>query len=114
MSERHSPACDVIAAVTTTVATAEQAGALATAMVERRLAACAQLTPIDSVYRWQGELQREAEVRVLFKTTVLLTPALMTAIAQCHPYEVPDIHAETLADVHRPYADWVAANVVSA
>lgn len=101
----------MIAAVTTTVATAEQASALATAMVERRLAACAQLTPIDSVYRWQGELQREPEVRVLFKTTVRLQPALMAAIAQCHPYEVPDIHAETLADVHQPYADWVAANV---
>lgn len=101
----------MIAAVSTTVASAEQASALATAMVERRLAACAQLTPIDSVYVWQGELQREAEVRVLFKTTLERKSALMAAIAQCHPYEVPDIHAETLADVHPPYADWVAASV---
>lgn len=103
----------MIAAVTTTVATAEQANALATAMVERRLAACAQLTPIESVYSWQGELHREPEVRVLFKTTVRLQAALMAAIAECHPYEVPDIHAQTLAAVHRPYADWVAANVES-
>ncbi len=104
----------MIAAVTTTVASADLASALATAMVERRLAACAQLTPIDSVYRWHGELQREPEVRVLFKTTVQCKAALMAAIAQCHPYEVPDIHAETLAEVHPPYADWVAANVACA
>jgi periplasmic divalent cation tolerance protein len=101
----------VISAVTTTVANAEQASALASAMVERRLAACAQFTPIDSVYVWQEKLQREPEVRVLFKTTVQLQPALMAAIAARHPYEIPEIHAETLTAVHQPYADWVAASV---
>ena len=38
----------------------------------------------------------------------------MAAIAQCHPYELADLHAETLADVHPPYADWVAASVADA
>jgi len=104
----------VIAAVVTTVSTATQANALATAMVRRRLAACAQLAPVDSVYVWEGALRQEPEVRVVFKTTTQLQGPLMAAVAECHPYEVPDIHAETLAMVHQPYAEWVAASVGSA
>ena len=55
--------------VLTTVATRADADALARAMVEQRLAACGQISAIDSVYRWQGAVQSEGEFRVLFKTT---------------------------------------------
>ena len=101
----------MIAAVTTTVSTATQANALAATMIERRLAACAQLAPIESFYVWDGALRHEPEVRVVFKTTTPLQAALMAAVVESHPYEVPDVHAETLAIVHPPYADWVAASV---
>lgn len=100
---------DVIAVVTT-VATLDDARRLARAIVERRLAACAQLSPIESFYVWQGALQNEAEVRVLFKTTRARWPALETAIVELHPYELPAIHATECTAVHAPYAQWVAAN----
>jgi periplasmic divalent cation tolerance protein len=101
----------VLAAIATTVSTRQQADALAVVMVQRGLAACAQLVPIDSIYLWEGKLRQEPEVRVVFKTTVELQDKLMAAVAECHPYEVPEIHAETLPLVHQPYADWVAASV---
>lgn len=75
----------------TTVGSAAQARELAQAAVQARLAACAQISAIESVYRWQGEVLQEAEWRVLFKTTARAWPALQAALAQWHPYELPAI-----------------------
>ena len=55
-------------AVFTTVATADQADALARAAVEQGLAACVQTEAIRSTYRWQGDIVCEDEVRLTFKT----------------------------------------------
>ena len=95
----------------TTVATRADADALARAMVEQRLAACAQISAIDSVYRWQGALQAEGEFRLLFKTTVGRYPALEAALRDRHPYELPAIVALPVAQALTEFADWVAAEV---
>jgi periplasmic divalent cation tolerance protein len=104
-----APSIDVIAVVTT-VATLADARQLARSIVERRLAACAQLSTIESFYVWRDALQNEAEVRVLFKTTRANWPSLEAAIVELHPYELPAIHALECAEVHAPYARWVADN----
>lgn len=93
--------------VTTTVASAADAERLAEAMVEQRLAACVQIEPIHSVYRWQGAVQREGEVRVLFKTTAQRYPALEAALRDAHPYELPAIVAVRAEAVLPAFADWV-------
>jgi periplasmic divalent cation tolerance protein len=93
--------------VFTTVATAEQARALARALVERRLAACVQISAIDSVYRWQGALHEDGEFRLLFKTSAARAPALMAAIRELHPYELPALHAVATMLADPAYADWV-------
>lgn len=95
-------------AVTTTVATEEDARALSRALVERRLAACAQISRIESVYRWQGRLQQEPEYRVLFKTTEPLYAQVEAAIRALHPYELPAIYAVAVSQAHLPYAQWVS------
>jgi periplasmic divalent cation tolerance protein len=96
--------------VVTTVGTVEQARTLAQTMVERRLAACAQITAIESFYRWQGQVEHEPEYRVLFKTRAELYASLETAIRDQHPYELPAIHALPTAQAYGPYAEWVAAS----
>ena len=96
--------------VVTTVGTAEQARSLAQAMVERRLAACAQITAIESFYRWQGRVEHEPEFRLLFKTRAALYGELEAAIRAIHPYELPAIHAVPTASAYGPYAQWVAAS----
>jgi periplasmic divalent cation tolerance protein len=98
-------------AIATTVGTREDALRLARALVEARLAACAQVAAIESVYAWREAVQQEPEWRIVFKTTEALRPAATAAIAAQHPYEVPEIHAEPLAHVHPPYAAWVAESV---
>ena len=72
-------------AVVTTVATRDDAQRLARALVERRLAACAQISAIDSVYHWKGVVQQEPEFRLLFKTTEERYPLVETTIRALHP-----------------------------
>lgn len=95
-------------AVLTTVGDREQAQRLAHELVQRRLAACAQISAIDSVYCWQGELRQDSEQRVLFKTTAAAYPELEAALRELHPYELPQIVAFALSPVFEPYARWVA------
>ena len=94
-------------AVYTTVATREEARELAQALVERRLAACAQIAEIESFYRWDGEVVNETEYRILFKTTEARWEAIETAILELHPYELPAIHAVEIEEVNDAYGDWV-------
>lgn len=96
--------------VITTVATREQALALARDLVERRLAACAQITAIDSVYRWQGAVEHEPEFRLLLKTHAEGYAALESALRAQHPYTLPAIHAIATVMAHTPYAEWVEAS----
>ena len=96
--------------VITTVGTAEQARALARAMVEGRLAACAQITAIESFYRWQGQVHHEPEFRLLFKTRAELYAGLEAAIRAVHPYALPAIHAVPTVQAYGPYAEWVEAS----
>ena len=101
-----APLCLVL----TTVATREDAQRLARAMVEQRLAACAQISAIDSIYRWNGALQHEPEWRLLLKTTEAVRPALQTALRAAHPYELPAIVTLPMR-AEMAFADWVRAEV---
>ena len=97
-------------AVVTTVANREDAHRLAHTLVERKLAACAQISEIESIYRWQGEVQQSAELRVLFKTTDERYELVESTIRELHPYELPAIHAFAFEHVYPAYAEWIAEN----
>ncbi len=93
--------------VHTSVANQDDAMQLARQVVTRRLAACAQLQPIESLYLWKGELVEEPEIRISFKTTRGQQRALMALIREAHPYEVPEISTTTLQDVEPAYRRWL-------
>ena len=97
-------------AVVTTVAKREDALRLAHALVERKLTACAQISAIESVYSWKGEIQQEPELRVLFKTTEERYALVESTIRELHPYELPAIHAFAFEHVYSAYAEWIAEN----
>jgi periplasmic divalent cation tolerance protein len=80
-------------AVFTTVGSLDEARRIAREVVERRLAACAHLSTIESFYVWNGTLQNHAEVRIMFKTTDAAYEALERTIRELHSYELPAIHA---------------------
>jgi len=94
-------------AVYTTVGDLEHAREIARDLVERKLAACAQIEAIESFYVWAGVLQNEPEYRILLKTTESRYAAVEAAIRELHPYELPAIHAIAVEHVYAPYATWV-------
>src|SRR5262245_15254371 len=94
-------------AIFTTGGNAEDARRIASALVERRLAACVQISEIDSVYRWKGAVQNEKEWRLLIKSTEAQYAAVEAAIRELHSYELPAIYAVAFEQVYAPYADWI-------
>lgn len=97
-------------AVVTTTDSLEKARTISSALVERKLAACAQISSIESFYTWQGEVQNDREFRVLVKTTEERYADVEAAIRELHSYDLPAIYAFKLAHVFEPYAEWVAEN----
>jgi len=96
--------------VVTTVGNADDAARLARTLVERGVAACAQISAIESYYAWQGAIEHDHEFRVLFKVAAAAYDAAERAIRELHPYELPAIHAIAVERAWEPYRDWVAAN----
>ena len=94
-------------AVYTTVATLQDAQRIAQALVERKLAACAQISEIESFYFWNGAVQHEPERCILLKTTTDRYAAVESAIRELHPYELPAIHAVPIELASSQYAAWV-------
>lgn len=86
----------------------EEAETVARAMVERRLAACANvLAPCRSFFRWEGAIEEAEEVPAIFKVSADGAEALIEAIAAMHGYDTPPISSWQAGHVWRPYAEWV-------
>jgi periplasmic divalent cation tolerance protein len=96
--------------VLTTLDDRGAAEALARAVVEARLAACAQVVgPVTSVYRWGGDIEQAAEWYCVMKTTGERYPALAAWIGQHHPYDTPELVATAIVAGAPGYLDWIAA-----
>ncbi len=81
---------------------------IARALVEERLAACANIVPgLTSVYRWKGDICRDREVLTLLKTRRSRFAALARRVRELHPYSVPEIVALPLVAGSPPYLAWV-------
>jgi periplasmic divalent cation tolerance protein len=101
-----------IVLVTVTAPAHDVAERIVTTMVEERLAACGSIVPgVTSIYRWEGAVQRDSEVQILFKTTRAVLPRLVSRVAELHPYDVPEVLALPVTAGLAAYTDWVAANV---
>jgi len=78
-------------------------------LVERRLAACANILPrMTSIYRWEGAIQEDKEALLLAKTVEEKLPALVEAVRDRHPYRLPGVVAYPAAGGLGAYLDWVA------
>lgn len=98
--------------VITNVPNQTSAEALAEHLISARLAACVNIgSPVNSLYHWEGKLERTGETPVLIKTTAERYPALEAAIKAHHPYELPEIIAVPVVMGLEAYLDWIAAEV---
>jgi len=90
----------------------EEAGKLARALVEERLAACVSVIPgVRSYYRWQGAIESSAECLLVIKSSRELFAPLCAAIDRLHSYEVPEVVALQIVDGAVSYLDWMDASI---
>lgn len=86
----------------------DEALKLATALVEERLAACANIHDgMTSLYWWQGQMQQEQEVCLIVKTRADLIEALERRVCELHSSTVPCVVAWPITDGHEPFLAWV-------
>jgi periplasmic divalent cation tolerance protein len=102
--------------VFTTVGDSTAARHLADALVGARAAACVNiLPPVTSVFRWEpdtvdtaaAEVQAEAEVMLLMKTTTAAYPRLQQVLQAEHPYELPEIVAVPVTRGLPEFLQWI-------
>jgi periplasmic divalent cation tolerance protein len=95
---------------TTTFPDNESAKSAARLLVERRLAACVQLLPINSVYSWHGEVCDENEILLVIKTRAALFNEVAAAIKEVHTCEIPQIVQMPIIGGTAEYLGWIGEN----
>jgi periplasmic divalent cation tolerance protein len=88
----------------------ESAAGAAKDLVSKRLAACANVIPgAFSYYWWEGEVQGETEVVVVFKTSAARVKDLRDAVLDAHPYDTPSFVALDIDETrsNKDFVDWV-------
>jgi len=94
--------------VLTTINEKEKAEELARLIIEKRLAACVNISEKGlSFFQWKGKIEVESEYTLVIKTTSGAFPDLQTLITTNHPYELPEIIAVKIAAGKEKYLNWI-------
>jgi len=95
-----------------TAGSAAEAERIARALVEEELAACVNLlSPIRSIYRWEGKVEQSDEVLLVAKTTAESFERLRARVVELHSYECPEVVGWSIEKGHEPYLRWIEASV---
>ena len=93
-----------------TAANGEEAARLADMLVGAHLAACVQILPeMESVYRWQGKIERQSEILLIAKTTQGKFAELEREVRALHSYDTPEIVAVPISEASPAYLKWLLA-----
>ena len=96
--------------ILSTASTHDEASRIAESLVAEELAACVQLSPIESWYRWEGRIEHQPETRLHIKTMAHLADQVEARIRAMHSYAVPEIVILPLGDGSADYLGWIAAS----
>ena len=95
--------------VLVTAGNLKEARTIAVELVKGRLAACVNLTgPVESVYEWQGKVERSRERLLMIKTSRELFPEIQAAIRKLHSYAIPEMICLPIIDGSRDYLQWLS------
>jgi len=94
--------------VLVTVSSPSEAEAIATILIEEKLAACINIFPVQSIYQWEGNIQQESEFQLVIKTNLAKFSELSNRIQEIHSYEVPEIIALPIVSGAESYLGWLS------
>jgi periplasmic divalent cation tolerance protein len=98
-----------------TAGSRDEALKIGCALVEERLAACANLIEgVTSIYRWEGAIQQDAEVALLVKTRMEFVPRLAERVGALHSYDCPCVVALPIEGGNPAFLDWIVAETAPA
>ena len=96
-----------------TVSSSDEADRLAHALVEERLAACVnRIGSVQSVYRWQGQVEQSSEELLVIKTKRELFDRLKKRVQELHSYSVPEIIALPILKGNESYLQWLGEQLL--
>ncbi len=93
--------------ILTTCGNREEAGQLARGLIEKRLAACIQLSEITSFYEWKNKVENDPELLLRIKTRTALYADVEAFIRANHSYEVPEIVQIPIQNGLGAYLSWI-------
>ncbi|HOB59149.1 MAG TPA: divalent-cation tolerance protein CutA [Methanoregulaceae archaeon] len=85
-----------------------EARGIAQALVMQHLAACVNIIPVESVYRWEGKLCEDREHLLIIKTVTSNADSVMHEIRNLHSYELPEMIVLPVSGGYHPYLQWLA------
>ena len=98
-----------------TAGSLDEAKALGRALVEARLAACANILPgITPIYWWDGKVEEGAEVALIAKTRTELVERAVELVRARHSYDCPCVVAIPIAAGNPAFLDWISAETQGA
>lgn len=99
----------IYALVMTTCGDLANAESIATTLIEKRLAACVQIFPINSFYEWQGVVRNAQELMVFLKIKTADYADVEAAIRAAHAYDNPEIIEVSIERGAQAYLSWIAS-----
>jgi len=99
--------------VLTTCNSSELASSIAETLVKQKLAACVNIVNgVESVYQWQGKIERDQEILLTIKTRQSLFSQVEQAIAGLHSYELPEVIAVPIVSGTKIYLNWIQSTTL--
>ena len=81
-------------------------------LVEERLAACVNILPVmESIYRWEGNIDQSRERQVVIKTAHDCVDELKRRLEELHPFDVPELLIVSVSGGAERYLAWIRENV---
>lgn len=85
----------------------KEAEKIAKTLVEEKLAACANIFPVRSIYKWAGSVRKEDEVAMFIKTRAELVDKIVNKVKELHSYEVPCIVSLPIEKGYIEFLKWI-------
>ena len=92
----------------TTFKSAEEAKRMGRTIIERHLASCVNIDPVETIYEWKGQIVEDNEVALVVKTNESKVQDIEDIILESHLHDMPFVGVFDLRRINRNYKEWMS------